>query len=134
MTNGIDFDDLSFSLKKFRKNQEAKTGNKSKKPHNILSFPIKNTEFDPLAPSPSIDLALLSVFYFTDEFSALAVELDEEIRHALVIMVYRYLIDAQEHGDLELNDRGFTLATDAADDLRKKIENAIITQKIEFDN
>jgi hypothetical protein len=79
-----------------------------------------------------VDLALLSVFYFTDEFSALAVELEEEVRHALVIMVYRYLLDSQAHGDLELNERGFTLATDAAERLKGLVEEAIKTEKIVF--
>jgi len=79
-----------------------------------------------------VDLALLSVFYFTDEFSAIAVELEEEVRYALVIMVYRYLKDAQEHGDLELNDRGFTLATDAAERLKALVEEAIKKEEIVF--
>jgi hypothetical protein len=79
-----------------------------------------------------VDLALLSVFYFTDEFSKLAKDLEEEVRHALVLMVYRYLVDAETHGDLELNEKGFTLTTDAGDRLKNLVKEAIKTEKIVF--
>jgi len=77
-----------------------------------------------------INLALLSVFYFTDKFESKVSHLHEEIRYALCIMVYQYLVDAKKHNDLEFTKDGFALATEAANDLERKIDEAVKTKSI----
>jgi len=76
-----------------------------------------------------LDLPLLSVFYFQDEYSELVDHLPLDIRYAMVIMVYLYLEKADEDGLLEINNKGFTISNEACEALDDMIHNAIQSQE-----
>ena len=68
-----------------------------------------------------VDLVLLSAFYFTDT----------EMHYALAIMVYKYLEEAEKHGELEMTGEGFSLTTRVVNDLKRKIEEVISSENLQ---
>ena len=79
--------------------------------------------------SSNIDrLALLSVFFFKDQYGEELIGLEDEVRYALAIMVYKSLKSYENDGRLVINDKGFLLDTDAKKELKNSIQSAIETQ------
>ena len=78
----------------------------------------------------AVDLVLLSAFYFTDKFGSQINKLHTEMHYALAIMVYKYLEEAEKHGELEMTGKGFSLTTRVVDDLKRKIEKAISSENL----
>ena len=79
--------------------------------------------------SSNIDrLALLSVFFFKDQYGEELIGLEDEVRYALAIMVYKSLKSYENDGRLVINDKGFLLDTEAKTELRNSIQSAIETQ------
>ena len=81
----------------------------------------------PLAKKESkeSDLAMFAVLYFSENFAELYSDVDIEVRYALVISIYRYMVDAEKEGAVEINGEGFSIAPEASEDLRKKIARVV---------
>ena len=59
----------------------------------------------PLAKKESkeSDLAMFAILYFSENFAELYSDVDIEVRYALVISIYRYMVDAEKNGAVEIN-------------------------------
>ena len=81
----------------------------------------------PLAKKDSkeTELAMFSVLYFSEHFAEIYSELEIDVRYALVISIYRYMVDAEKDGAVEINAEGFSISPEASEDLHKKIKNVI---------
>lgn len=81
----------------------------------------------PLAKKESkeSDLAMFAILYFSENFAELYSDVDIEVRYALVISIYRYMVDAEKNGAVEINHEGFSIAPEASEDLHKKIERVV---------
>jgi hypothetical protein len=75
------------------------------------------------------DLAMFSVLWFTEHFGELLSGLDEEIRYALVISTYRFMVDAEKTGEAEITSEGFSITTEASIDLQDRIKGAVDWKK-----
>jgi len=75
------------------------------------------------------DLAMFSVLWFTEHFGELLSGLDDEVRYALVISTYRFMMDAESTGEVEITSEGFSIATEASIDLQNRIKSAVDWKK-----
>ena len=75
--------------------------------------------------SKESDLAMFAVLYFSENFAELYSDVDIEVRYALVISIYRYMVEAEKEGAVEISKEGFSIASEAGKDLRKKIERVV---------
>ena len=71
------------------------------------------------------DLAMFSVLWFCEHFGDLFSDLDEEVRYALVISTYRFMVDAETTGDVEISSEGFSIDTKSSKELQAKIKDAV---------
>ena len=85
-----------------------------------------------LAKDDDAHLALLSVFYFIDNFEEQARKLEIELRYSLAITVYKYLAAAEKHGDLELQPHGFALNSQCAHKLHTLVNDTIKFKSLTF--
>jgi hypothetical protein len=77
-------------------------------------------------------LALLSVFYFIDNFEEKARDLEIDLRYSLAITVYKYLAAAEKYGDLELQQHGFALNSQSAHKLHTLVSDTIKFKSLTF--
>ena len=75
-------------------------------------------------------LALLSVFYFKDEYGEEVKDLEEEVKYALVIMTYKFLSAAHKDGTVIINKKGFSIEAEVKEELKLCIESAIKVQSV----
>ena len=75
--------------------------------------------------SKESDLAMLSVLYFIENFAELHSEVEIEVRYALIISIYRYMVAAERAGEVEINEEGFSIDSKTSQDLRSKIKRAV---------
>ena len=75
--------------------------------------------------SKESDLAMFAVLYFSENFAELYSDVDIEVRYALVISIYRYMVDAEKEGAVEINEEGFSIAPEASEDLCKQIKRVV---------
>jgi len=83
-----------------------------------------------ISSSPIDQLALLSVFYFKDEYGEEVKDLEDEVRYALAIMVYKFLKSAEDEGKLVINKKGFMIDTEMKKELSHSIKAALDSQNI----
>jgi len=71
------------------------------------------------------DLAMFSVLWFSQHFGELFTDLDNEVKYALVISTYRFMVDAETTKDVEINSEGFSITNEASQDLQARIKDAV---------
>jgi len=71
------------------------------------------------------DLAMFSVLWFSQHFGELFTDLDDEVKYALVISTYRFMVDAETTEDVEINSEGFSITNEASKDLKNRIKGAV---------
>jgi hypothetical protein len=71
------------------------------------------------------DIAMFSVLWFVEHFGELLSGLDVEVRYALVISTYRFMLDCEKNGDVTINKEGFSIDNEASKQLQHKIKNAV---------
>ena len=71
------------------------------------------------------DLALFAVLYFSENFAELYSDVDIKVRFTLVISIYRYMVDAEKEGAVQIIEEGFSITPEASEDLRKKIARVV---------
>jgi len=76
------------------------------------------------------ELALLTVFYFNEEYGEEVRDLNLEVRYAMVIMTYKFLSAARADNTLQINDKGFTIDSTVKKKLNDCIQAAISSYPI----
>ena len=71
------------------------------------------------------DISMFAIMYFQEHFEKDLSHLDAEIRYALIISVYRYIVEAEKAGEVIIDHEGFSIEQEASADLRRKIKEAI---------
>jgi len=84
-------------------------------------------DFKPLAKKDSkeSDLAMFSILYFTEHFGELLAHLEDEVRYALIISVYRFMLDAESNKAVDITKEGFSIDNEASEELREKVFGAV---------
>ena len=90
---------------------------------------IKNYKPTNKQDTKESDLAMFSVLWFSKHFGELLSDLDEEVRYALVISVYRFMVDAEIGGDVDITEEGFEIDNEASKDLQARIKGAVDWKK-----
>ena len=68
------------------------------------------------------DISMFAIIYFQEHFEKDLSHLDAEIRYALIISVYRYIVEAEKAGKVIIDNEGFSIEQEASDDLREKLK------------
>ena len=68
------------------------------------------------------DISMFAIIYFQEHFEKDLSHLDAEIRYALIISVYRYIVEAEKAGEVIIDNEGFSIEQEASDDLREKLK------------
>ena len=84
-------------------------------------------KFKPLNKKDSMesDLAMFAVLWFSEHFSELFSNLDIEVRYALVISTYRFMLDCEKTGDVTISKEGFSIDSEASEQLKERINQAV---------
>ena len=80
------------------------------------------------------DISMFAIMYFQEHFEKDLSHLDSEIKYALIISVYRYIVEAEKAGEVIIDHEGFSIEQEASDDLRRKIKEAINFDDISLHN
>ena len=86
---------------------------------------IKNYKPENKKDSKESDLAMFAILWFQEHFDELLSDLDLEVKYALVISAYRFMIDAEASEEVEIGDEGFSISQEASQLLKNKIQGAI---------
>ena len=71
------------------------------------------------------DLAMFSVLYFQEHFGKELKTINEEVKHALIISIYRFMVEAEKYGEVELLEEGLSIEEQASEELQRKIRNNV---------
>ena len=71
------------------------------------------------------NLSVFSIRFFKQNFSKLLDESDDELRYALIIAIYRYMVEAEKDGYIKMKGENFSISMQSDKALMKKIETAI---------
>ena len=71
------------------------------------------------------NLSVFSIRFFKQNFARLLDESDDELRYALIIAIYRYMVEAEKDGNIKLKGENFSISMQSDKALMKKIETAI---------
>ena len=88
---------------------------------------IQINKFKPEASKDSkeSDVAMFSVLWFTEHFGELFEDLELEVRYALIISTYRFMVDAESNGDVEITEEGCSIDNETSKELQNKIKSAV---------
>ena len=87
---------------------------------NIEEYPLLSKK-----DSKESDIAMFTILYFNEHFSELYSDLEIEIQYALIISMYRYMVDAEKAGDVEISEDGFSIALEASKILNNKLKAVV---------
>ena len=71
------------------------------------------------------NLSVFSIRFFKQNFARLLDESDDELRYALIIAIYRYMVEAEKDGNIKVKGENFSISMQSDKALMKKIETAI---------
>ena len=71
------------------------------------------------------NLSVFSIRFFKQNFARLLDESDDELRYALIIAIYRYMVEAEKNGNIKMKGENFSISMQSDKALMKKIETAI---------
>ena len=71
------------------------------------------------------NLSVFSIRFFKQNFARLVDESDDELRYALIIAIYRYMVEAEKDGNIKVKGENFSISMQSDKALMKKIETAI---------
>ena len=71
------------------------------------------------------NLSVFSIRFFKQNFARLLDESDDELRYALIIAIYRYMVEAEKDGNIKVKGENFSISMQSNKALMKKIETAI---------
>ena len=71
------------------------------------------------------NLSVFSIRFFKQNFARLLDESDDELRYALIIAIYRYMVEAEKDGNIKMKGENFSISMQSDKALMKKIETAI---------
>ena len=71
------------------------------------------------------DLAMFAILFFQKHFTEELKDIDLEVKYALVISVYRFMVEAEKNGDVEITKDGFEVNNEASLELQERIRNAV---------
>ena len=71
------------------------------------------------------NLSVFSIRFFKQNFARLLDESDDELRYALIIAIYRYMVEAEKDGNIKMKGDNFSISMHSDKVLMKKIETAI---------
>ena len=71
------------------------------------------------------NLSVFSIRFFKQNFARLLDESDDELRYALIIAIYRYMVEAEKDGNIKEKGENFSISMQSDKALMKKIETAI---------
>ena len=71
------------------------------------------------------NLSVFSIRFFKQNFARLLDESDDELRYALIIAIYRYMVEAEKDGNIKMKGENFSISTYSDKALMDKVETAI---------
>jgi hypothetical protein len=71
------------------------------------------------------NLSVFSIRFFKQNFARILDESDDELRYALIIAIYRYMVEAEKDGNIKVKGENFSISMQSDKALMKKIETAI---------
>ena len=71
------------------------------------------------------NLSVFSIRFFKQNFARLLDESDDELRYALIIAIYRYMVEAEKDRNMKVKGENFSISMQSDKALMKKIETAI---------
>ena len=71
------------------------------------------------------NLSVFSIRFFKQNFARLVDESDDELRYALIIAIYRYMVEAEKDGNIKMKDENFSISMQSDKALMDKVETAI---------
>ena len=71
------------------------------------------------------NLSVFSIRFFKQNFARLLDESDDELRYALIIAIYRYMVEAEKDGNIKMKGENFSISMQSDKALMKKIETAV---------
>ena len=71
------------------------------------------------------NLSVFSIRFFKQNFARLLDESDDELRYALIIAIYRYMVEAEKDGNIKVKGENFSISMQSDKALMDKVETAI---------
>ena len=71
------------------------------------------------------NLSVFSIRFFKQNFARLLDESDDELRYALIIAIYRYMVEAEKDGNIKMKGENFSISMQSDKALMDKVETAI---------
>ena len=71
------------------------------------------------------NLSVFSIRFFKQNFARLLDESDDELRYALIIAIYRYMVEAEKDGNIKMKGENFSISMRSDKVLIDKVETAI---------
>ena len=70
------------------------------------------------------NLSIFSIRFFKQNFARLLDESDDELRYALIIAIYRYMVEAEKDGNIKMKGENFSISMQSDKALMDKVETA----------
>ena len=71
------------------------------------------------------NLSVFSIRFFKQNFARLLDESDDELRYALIIAIYRYMVEAEKDGNIKMKGENFSISMQSDKALMDKVEKAV---------
>ena len=71
------------------------------------------------------NLSVFSIRFFKQNFARLLDESDDELRYALIIAIYRYMVEDEKDGSIKMKGENFSISMQSDKALMDKVETAI---------
>ena len=71
------------------------------------------------------NLSVFSIRFFKQNFARLLDESDDELRYALIIAIYRYMVEAEKDGNIKMKGENFSISMKSDKALMEKVETAV---------